>query len=550
MNARIFLFAVVSVVATPAFAGADLTTQLDELVKAHFTPGKPGAAVLVKKGERVLLRKGYGMADLELAVPMRPEMIFRLGSVTKQFTAAAIMMLVEEGRLSLQDDVHKLVPAYPAHGVITIEQLLTHTAGIPNYTEQPAFRKRGREDLSHEELLATFKDLPLEFAPGEKWSYSNSGYYLLGMVIEKVSGQSYAEFVDARIFKPLGMSHTSYGDVPRIIAGRVAGYDREGDKYSNAEPLSMKLPFAAGALVSSVDDMALWDRAISDGKLLKKESWERVFTAAKLKDGSSTHYGFGWIIGDWQGHRVVSHGGGIPGFNTAIVRMPEDQVVAIVLCNALPAAKDPDDLALKLAALAIGKPMIDPKAIALDRAVLDRYVGVYRIDDKQRVVIRRDGDHLTLQRTGSPLLELSAESQTRFFLKDTPLRIAFAVDGEGHVTGIDVTQPDGSVSHRARTGEPLPAERVAVAVDAKVLDGYVGDYELAPGFVITVTREGTRLFAQATGQPRFELFASAPAEFFLKVVDAQLSFHVASGGRADALVLHQSGRDLPGKRTR
>lgn len=536
--------AVLVALATPAFAANDIAAQLDAIVAPHFSADAPGAAVLVKKGDKVLLRKAYGLADVELGVPLRPEHIFRLGSVTKQFTSAAIMMLVDEGKLALGDDVRKYVPAYPKKSAtVTIEHLLTHTGGVPNYTEQPAFHKRSREDLSHDELLATFKDVPLEFTPGEKFNYSNSGYYLLGMVIEKVSGKSYAQFLDERIWKPLGMTHSSYGDDDRIIRGRVLGYERAGKEIRNADMISMKLPFAAGSLVSSVDDMALWDRAIADGKLLSKASWARVFTSAKLKDGSATHYGFGWVVGgSVQGHPTVWHNGGIPGFSTAILRMPDERVVVVVLCNSIPQPTAPEELALKLAAAAIGKPLVDPKAIAVAPATLDRYVAVYKVDDKVRVVVRRDGDHLTVQRTGGPLLTLAAESDTKFFVKDTLLRFAFTHDG------VDVTMPDGAVEHRARTDEKLPADRAIVAVDPKILDGYVGRYELAPGFVLTVTREGAQMYAQATGQPRFEIYASAPGEFFLKVVDAQLTFRAIKGGKAEELVLHQNGRDMPGKR--
>jgi CubicO group peptidase (beta-lactamase class C family) len=529
--------------AAPARAASDLTTQLDAIVAPHFPADAPGAAVLVRKGDEVLLRKSYGMANLELAVPMRAENIFRLGSVTKQFTAAAIMMLVEAGKLSLDDDVRKYVPDFPAKSApVTLAALLTHTSGVPNYTDQPAFHKRSREDLSHEELLATFKDLPLEFAPGERWRYSNSGYYLLGLVIEKVSGKRYAQFLDEHIFKPLKMTQTSYGDDERIIPGRVAGYDHDGEGFVNAEFISMKLPFSAGSLVSSVDDLARWDRAISDGKLLKKASWARIFTAAKLKDGSATHYGFGWSIGALEGHRVVLHGGGIPGFTTAIVRLPEDRVVAVVLCNSFPAPTDPGELAMMLAAAAIGKPIVDPKIVAVAPEVLERYVGVYKIDDKMRLQVRRAGAQLTMQRTGGPLLRLEAAADDKFFLKDSVVRVKFTRDKSGHVTGADITQTGGVVEHRARTNESLPAERAIVAVDAKILESYTGRYELAPGFVLAITREGAQLFAQATGQPRFEIYASAPNEFFLKVVDAQLTFH------ADSVVMHQGGRDMPGKR--
>jgi len=535
--------------ATPAFAASDVTAQLDALVAPQFPADGPGAAVLVRKGDQVLLRKGYGLAEVELGVPVRPEHLFLIGSITKQFTSAAIMLLVDEGKLALGDDVRKYVPEYPKKSAtVTIEHLLTHTGGVPSYTEQEAFGKHVHDDMSHADVLALFKDLPLEFTPGDKMHYSNSGYFLLGMVIEKVSGKSYADFLEERIFKPLGMTHTGYAYGDRIIRGRVAGYARHDKEVRNADAWNISLAFSAGALISSVDDLAKWDRAIADGKLLSKASWTRVFTPRTLKDGSSSHYAFGWGIGKVEGHPTVWHNGGIPGFLTAIVRLPADNVVAIVLCNAIAPPQPPEELAMKLAMLAVGKPLVEPKAIALAPAKLDAYAGVYKIDDKLRVVVRRDGDHLTMQRAGGPPLTLAAESDGRFFVKDKLLRFAFVRDAAGKVTGFDATMFDGNVERRARTDEPLPAERATVAVDPKVLDGYVGRYELSPGFVIAITREGGKMYEQATGQPRLEIFASAPAEFFLKVVDAQLTFRALKDGKAGELVLHQNGRDMPGKR--
>ena len=529
-------------------AARTLAAELDTIVARRFPPNGPGAAVLVRKGDSVLLRKGYGSADLELDVPMRPEYIFRLGSITKQFTAAAIMMLAEQGKLALADDIRKYVPDYlPKGAPVTIEQLLTHTGGVPSYTSVPAFRLHARDDLTHAQVVAMVKDLPLDFAPGTKWSYSNTGYFLLGMVIEKASGKRYDAFLAERIFQPLGMSHTRYGDVEPIIPGRIPGYDRVGAGYQNLEFVSMSGPFAAGALISSVDDLARWDRAITDGKLLQASSWSRIFTPERLKDGSDTRYGFGWSIGAVQGHRVVSHGGAIPGFNAEIARLPDDGVLVVVLCNSSPGVTNPGDLALRLAASAIGKPIVDPQPVTLAPEILDRYAGVYLADDKTRAVVRRDGTQLTVLQSGGHMT-LDAESDGRFFIRNLLTRIVFTHDDGGRVTGFDRIGADGNVEHFTRTDQPLPAPRVAVAVDAQLLDGYVGRYELAPGFVITISREATQMFAQATGQDRLELFASAPAEFFLTVVDAQISFVVGKSGRAEALILHQNGHDSRGKR--
>lgn len=540
--AVVLAFATLAAAATPAPAAA--AAQLEALVAPHFAADAPGAAVLVRKGNRVLLRKAWGMADLELDVALAPEHVFRLGSLTKQFTATAILMLAEQHKLALGDDLRKYVD-FPTHGAtITIEQLLTHTSGIPNYTEQPGFETRSRYDMTHAEVLALVKDLPLDFAPGTKWKYSNTGYYLLGMIIEKASGEPYARFLEEHIFAPLGMSHTTYGDNARIIRGRVAGYARAGEQIRNADPLGMDPPFAAGGLVSSVDDLARWDEAIARGKLLSKASWARMFTSYKLKNGEDTHYGYGWGIGTLDGDKLEAHGGGINGFNTFILRVPEQHLLVTVLCNSAPAPTSLDELALKLAMVALGKPIVEPKVAAVDAPTLDRWAAVYQPadDDKARVVVRRDGDHLTAQRSGAPRLELWPSSPTQFFVKGSLLRFTFGA------RGFDVTRGDGTVRHRLRTDEPLPAARAAVAVAPALLDRCVGRYQLAPGFILAVTREGDQLFAQATGQPRFAIFPTSPTEFFLKVVDAQLSFHLDAHGRADQLTLHQNGRDLPAHR--
>ena len=532
-----------------AVAAPDLQAQLDAIVAPHFPADQPGAAVLVSKGDRILLRRGYGMADLGKALPIQPGMVFRLGSITKQFTAAAIMMLVDAGKVSLGDDLRKWVPEYPGHGgtVITVEHLLTHTAGVPSYTDQPGFIGLSRKDLTHAELLATFKDLPLDFPPGDRMKYSNSGYYLLGMVIEKASGKSYAQFVAEKIFKPLGMAHTRYGDNDAVMPGGVRGYlgrydqgsaggqggqggrgrqggqggqgttqgAKEDSKAHLAEAISMKPPFAAGALISTVDDLALWDSAIAAGKLLKKESWRRVFAPMKLKDGSLSQYGYGWQLANYEGHRIQSHSGGIPGFATSICRMPDDQVVVTILCNEMPARTDLRALSLQLAALTIRKTRgRSPRG--QDRfKLLDGYAGVYTTSDKDRVMVRRVGDHLAVQPPkGGGFREALPASDSVFFVKRSVIRFWFLRDlKSGRVTGVDVTRPDATIDHCVRSDEALPAEKAGVTVDSTIIERYVGNYELKPGFVIAVTREGARLFTQATNQPGSRVFPSSETEF-------------------------------------
>src|SRR4030042_1214216 len=310
----------------------DLSAQIDKLLSDVYKPGQPGAAVLVKKQGQVILRKGYGLANLELNVSVEPDMIFRLGSITKQFTAVAILMLAEDGKLSLQDEITKFLPDYPTQGKkITVEHLLTHTSGIKSYTDLPEWLPLQRKDMSVSEIIDLSKDKPMEFAPGERWEYCNSGYILLGAIIEKVSGKPYADFLQERIFGPLGLQSSCYASTSRVIPRRVPGYSKGNAGFENAPYLSMSQPYAAGSLASSADDMAPWTESLLSGKLLKRETLERAFTSYKLQDGLDSGYGYGWGISNYEGHALIEHGGGVYGFLSYCPFFSADQGFAALL---------------------------------------------------------------------------------------------------------------------------------------------------------------------------------------------------------------------------
>jgi CubicO group peptidase (beta-lactamase class C family) len=537
--------------ARAAVSNDEIVRYADQLFSQTYPAGEPGAAVLVARDGQVLLRKGYGMANLELGVPIQPDMVFELGSITKQFTATAILMLQERGMLSVDDDVTKHLPDYPTHGQkITIDHLLTHVSGIPSYTSLPEWRPRVREDMTVQQIIDLFKDKPLEFNPGERYSYNNSAYILLGAVIEKVSGKSYEDFIEQEIFAPLGMKRSRYGHQNEVVPGRVAGYDKEGDGYKVAEYLSLTQPYAAGSLLSTVDDLALWAEALSSGKLLGKASLERMTTPAKLTSGKSTNYAYGLAIASEDGLQILEHGGGIFGFSTDLLHVPGQRLLVIVLSNNPAQEPSPDALAFRVAMKALGKPVEERKAVDLDPATLDGYVGVYRFDKELARVIFREGDKLLAQRTGGERHEIRAASRDDFFYPEVGARIHFQRDAQGKITGMDFFQRFGPAEVGVKTDEPLPAERQAVKVDPNLYDGYAGEYELAPGFVLTVTREGDRLMAQATGQPKIEIFPESESKFFLKVVDAQLEFQRGPDGKATGVTLYQGGRVVPGKRVK
>jgi CubicO group peptidase (beta-lactamase class C family) len=315
-------------------ATADLGARIDAFVAPLFKSDQPGATVIATKNGKTVFRKAYGMADLRMQRALDPETPMRLGSVTKQFTAAAILLLAEQGKLSLSDDFRKYLPDFPDKGhVITIEHLLTHTSGISSYTDRPGYAAGMTDELTIAQMVATFKDSPLLFAPAERFAYSNSGYFLLGAIIEKVSGMRYADFLSKQIFEPLDMRRTAYEGDDREPPGMARGYHRTGESFVPAPPLSMSQPFAAGALVSTVDDLARWDEAITSGKLLRPAMWRRAFTPYLLRDGSSTGYGYGWGMGVLKGHPSAAHGGGINGFSAFVLRLPDDKVYVAVLAN-------------------------------------------------------------------------------------------------------------------------------------------------------------------------------------------------------------------------
>ncbi len=539
--------------ASPAPAPATAAgpaAAIDALLRGAFPGDRPGAAVIVVKDGRPLFRKAYGMADLELGVPLQPDMVFRLGSITKQFTAIAILMLAEEGKLALQDPIEKHLPGYPTQGhVITIEHLLTHTSGIQSYTDMPGWMtSRIQNPMSVEELVDGFKKEPMQFAPGTRWAYNNSGYVLLGAIVEKASGSTYEAFVRERIFRPLGMASSYYDHTEPIIPKRAPGYAREGDQVRNARYLDTSQPYAAGSLASTVDDLARWDAALYGEALVKKASLEKAWTPYVLKDGKSTAYGYGWGISKLRGRRAIEHGGGIFGFSTYALRLPDDRVYVAVLCNSDSPSADPGYLAKRIAALAVGDPFPEPIPVTLPPAVLERHAGVYRIADGASRTVTVENGRIYAQRSGGERLELRPSSPTEFFYERSLTHLRFVVDASGRTTEMLMYPEGADEAQRAPRVADAPAERTAAKVDPALYDAYVGEYELAPGFVLTVTRDGDRLLTQATGQSQVEIFPSSETEYFLKVVDARITFVRGPGGKVDQLVLHQGGRDMPARR--
>jgi CubicO group peptidase (beta-lactamase class C family) len=401
--------------------------------------------VLVKHEGKILAARGLGMANIEHDVPNSPQTKFRIGSISKSFTALLVLQQVDAGKLKLDDPISQYLEDPPeAWKPITIHHLLCHTSGIFNYTNTPEWLAKQATLSKPEKLVPIFRDKPLQFAPGEKHEYSNSGYILLGQILKKVTGKNYEQLVREHIAEPLDMRDTGYDHPDEVLAHRAAGYRHARGKSLNARFIDMASADAAGAIYSTVEDLSKYDDALTAGKLLSAESYAKLFTPVK------DNYAYGWVIEERNGKQLIWHNGGINGFASSLVRRPDTRSCVVVLSN------------------------------------------------------YEDGPADRVSRDLMALLQ-----------------------------GNEYT---------------LPRVHVAVTVDPARYDALAGKYQLAPQAIMTITREGNRLMAQLSGQPKLEAFPESETEFFYKVVDAQLSFVKDEAGQAKRLVLHQNGMHLKAER--
>jgi len=339
--------AIVCLVITASSVFAQDTARMEQVMQGYVSAGTFMGTVLVARDGNVVFDKAYGMANVELDVPNTPDTKFRLGSITKQFTAASILLLEERGKLKIDDRVKTYLPDAPmSWDRITIYNLLTHTSGIPNFTALPDYNTIKLSSRSADAAVAAVRDRPLDFGPGEKMSYSNTGYIVLGDIIEKVSGQSYEQFVTENIFMPLGMKDSGYDSNTAIIKHRASGYIKQPSGYINASYIHMSIPFAAGALYSTTHDLLKWEQALFAGKVVSKASLERMTTPFK------NDYAFGLVSALVKDRRVITHSGGIDGFNTTMTYYPDTRTVVIVLSNVN--GRIPDQAAAQLGALMHG----------------------------------------------------------------------------------------------------------------------------------------------------------------------------------------------------
>jgi len=563
--------ALLLLVAMPRVFAQTKADKIDALVRQYVDNRQFNGSVLVAENGKVIFKKGYGMANMEWNIANAPDTKFRLGSITKQFTAMLVMQLVEQGKMKVTDKVTTYLPAYPkATGdKITVHHLLTHTSGIPNYTSFPKFfETQSRDPFTPDEFVKQFSDLPLEFEPGSTFAYSNSGYFLLGVLIEKATHKPYAQVLQEQILTPLQMNETGYDLHEPLLSKRAAGYEKKGAKYINAAYLDMSIPYAAGSLYSTVEDLYRWDQALYTDKLLSASSKATLFTPF-LSD-----YAYGWGVGKTKvgelkdSLQIIEHGGGINGFNTIIARLPKDKQLVVLLNNTGNGALG--SIRKNILNILYNQPVISPKKSVTDAfrqtlssSSLEKAIQQFGTLKTDKAYSLDEGEMNGLG------YELMAEGKMKeavgvFNLNVEAFPNSFNVydsRGEAHMKSGDKVaaikdykksvelnpRNTGGIEKLKELGEKAEIPKDLV-VSPQILETYVGDYQLAPNFILTVTKEGDKLMTQATGQGKIEIFAETETKFYPKVMQAQIEFIKDEAGKVTKLILNQGGRQMEAKK--
>ena len=513
-------------------------------LKAHLgkltTDKLPGLAVLVAREGKITFQGGFGFADVEKKTPVTAETKFRIGSITKQFTAAAILRLAEDGKLALTDPLAKFFPDFPRGKDITLHHLLTHTSGIHSYTEKPDFFGKVKEAIAPEKLIAWFRDDPPDFAPGAGFHYNNSAYFLAGEIVAKVSGKPFADYLRDTFFTPLGMKNTGILVNSTPPPGLAIGYSVADGKATAALDWDMSWAGGAGAIYSTTGDLFLWNEALHGGKVLKDASYKAMTTPVKLPDGvDGMNYGYGLVMAELSRLPLITHSGGLNGWSSDALRLPEQKCTVVVLANAMPAAAgfEPSGVSRSIAGkfLEADIKKLPPlkEDAGVDRKKYPDFVGRY--DYKNAVMtITVEKDRLYSQLTGQEKFEIFPSGPDAFFWKIADAQVVFLRDEKGAVTGARHSQ--GGNTFKA----PRLAEAEIKLTDAE-LDSILGDYQYGPGAVMTVSRDGQSVFAQLTGQPKLQIHAKSATEFEWREVKAAVQFSKDKDGKVMEAVHQQNG---------
>lgn len=547
-------------------ASSTKAAKIDEFMTLANKYRLFNGSVLVADQGKVIYKKGFGLANMEWEIPNTPDTKFRLASITKQFTATAVLQLAAQGKIKLDGKLSEYLPEYRKDigDKVTVHQLLNHTSGIPSYTGLPGFfQEVSRNPFKVDDFVKKYASNDLEFEPGSKFSYNNSGYFLLGAIIEKVTGKPYEQVLKENIFDPLGMKNSGYDRFDTLLKKRATGYQKSADGYVNAPYLDMSIPYSAGSLYSTVEDLYLWDQALYSDSLLNAQFKELMFKP------NLGNYAYGWTIrkaGFDDKIPVIQHNGGINGFSTTIIRFPAEKGLIVMLDNTA-SGGNIDRLSSELSKILYDRPYDMPKLTIVEllaKTIAEKGLAAgiaqyQELKTKQSNVY--DFSEGELNRLGYQLLQgrkhdeaiqifkLNVEAYPQAFNTYDSLGEAYMAAGNKDLA-IANYKKSLELNPKNDNGAAMlkRLESKAEPVDPKTYDAYVGEYEVSPTFIVKMFKEGDKLMTQATNQPALELFPDGADKFMLRVVNAKVTFVKDAAGTVTGLVINQNGRDINAKK--
>ena len=411
-----------------------LTKSLDELIPKRLTEIAPGCVVMIVKKDKIIYRKAFGSANTELNISMQPNMLFRTGSMGKQYTAIAVLQLVEQGKIGLQDSMQKYIKDFPSKGyTITIENLLSNTSGIKDYLSEISNPSKEKETYTPKDGVDFIKDAPLNFKPGSNYQYSNSNFYLLGYIIEMVTGKTFEKYLQENVLDKADLKNTFYIHTEKNIPNMPQGYSKFDGKIEKATLQPIDIMYSAGGLISNVDDIHKWHQALYNQQLVKKETLQKATTPFKFPDGTFSEYGYGWFVKNIDGSKTIEHSGSTDGFQSDEIYMPNENAFVVALYNCYEADMDWQVLTNDIARVALGKPLNNEVKVKED--VLKNYIGTYEVNlnnVNHKLIVTFDDGRLSIEASNPddrlPKVFLYAKSETEFYIKEAPLRFEFVKD--------------------------------------------------------------------------------------------------------------------------
>lgn len=526
----------------------EITQRLHQYLQALAQHHNFHGSVLVAQNNQVLLNQGYGYSDFQQGITVNPQTRFAIGSVTKQFTALAVMQLKEQGFINLQDTVSTYLPDFPHGDVITLHHLLTHTSGLVNYTNLNESYALSPEQQDAQGIIDSIRNYPLSFAPGSKYEYCNTGYLALGLIVETVSGQSLGDYFQTHIFTPLNMKNTGFAKPGTAHSYDATAYVGYLDVMEVDDAPLISIAHGAGSLYSTVEDLYRWDRALAENRLVKEETLAEILTGhVEIED--PVKYGYGWVVVDFPDGSFISHEGNTFGFSASIARFLDLDLTIIALTNSR--YYDLANLINALTTISLGGAYELPKPVAEitpeDSSILQEYVGSYRLEDGSMIYIKQEEDQLYIQVPGDAFQGMYMSGPDAFFLKIVDAKMAFTRNEAGVITHLALDQ--NGIHLEAEKVADLPTRTIG-EVDPAHYDALVGTYAYTEdeNLEIIITREGDQLFAQLTAQAAFEIFPESPYEYFYQVVEAQITFIPDETGAVNQLVLKQGNVTLTAQR--